>query len=263
MGRFLNDTAVELVRPGSYRARIDAGWWIQRGPNGGYIAAIMLRAMSTEVGEDARPVRSLTVHYLRPPAEGPVEVEVTTERTGRSVTNVSARLVQDGSLMAIALAAFGTERDGPSFGDARPPAVPPPDQLEPEPSSSFPIAIRDRFDTRHALGARVGERSTGPAVTGGWIRLSDPDVVDQHVLTAMADAWYPAVFGRLALPVGVPTIDLTVHLRKPPPPGTEWVLVRFTTRSLAGGYLEEDGELWHPDGTLLAQSRQLAVLLPG
>jgi acyl-CoA thioesterase len=63
--------------------------------------------------------------------------------------------------------------------------------------------------------------------------------------------------------MGVPTIDLTVHVRNPVPPGTEWVLVRFTTRALAGGFLEEDGELWHPDGTLLAQSRQLAVLLPG
>ena len=31
---------------------------------------------------------------------------------------------------------------------------------------------------------------------------------------------------------------------------------------IAEGFLEEDGEVWAPDGTLIAQSRQLAVVMP-
>jgi hypothetical protein len=40
------------------------------------------------------------------------------------------------------------------------------------------------------------------------------------------------------------------------------VLGVFRSTASAGGFFEEDGELWSPDGTLLAQSRQLALMLP-
>jgi hypothetical protein len=43
----------------------------------------------------------------------------------------------------------------------------------------------------------------------------------------------------------------------------DFVLGRFRTRTVAEGFLEEDGELWTTTGVLLAQSRQLAIMLPG
>jgi acyl-CoA thioesterase len=43
----------------------------------------------------------------------------------------------------------------------------------------------------------------------------------------------------------------------------EPVLARFSSKTSHGGFFEEDGEIWAPDGTLLAQSRQLALLVPG
>ncbi len=63
----------------------------------------------------------------------------------------------------------------------------------------------------------------------------------------------------------MPTVDLTVHFRGPVPPPSmapdDPFLVRFRTRVVAEGFFEEDGEVWSPDGVLLAQSRQLGVVL--
>ena len=41
----------------------------------------------------------------------------------------------------------------------------------------------------------------------------------------------------------------------------DWMAVRFRTTVAGEGFLEEDGELWAPDGTLVAHSRQLGLLL--
>jgi hypothetical protein len=39
------------------------------------------------------------------------------------------------------------------------------------------------------------------------------------------------------------------------------LLGRFRNRLVRDGFFDEEGELWAPDGTLVAQSRQLGLLL--
>ncbi len=58
----------------------------------------------------------------------------------------------------------------------------------------------------------------------------------------------PAVFTKLAERSPVPTIDLTIHSHEAPPALPGWCLVRFRTRHLGGGFLDEDGEIWSEDG---------------
>ena len=263
MSRFSTDTAVSALGSGRYAATIDRGWWIERGPNGGYLAAIVLRAVLAEVADPARRPRSLTLHYLRPPAEGPCEVVVTIERAGRGLTTASARLAQDGRDCIVGLVALGIDRPGPELHDHLAPTVPAPDELpargEPPPGAPD-IPFRHRFDVRAAIG--TPPFMAGPAAeTGGWIRSADRDPVDEVLLTALTDSWPPAIFSRIELPVGVPTVELTVHLRGRPSPGSAWCLVRFRTQEVEAGYLEETGEVWSEDGRLLAESRQLAVVL--
>ena len=77
----------------------------------------------------------------------------------------------------------------------------------------------------------------------------------------LADAWYPAPWPRLSELAPAPTIDLTVHLRSPLPAPGPLLLGRFRSRYVRDGFFEEDGELWSADGTLVAQSRQLGLLI--
>jgi acyl-CoA thioesterase len=259
-------TAVEPAGEGIYQAVVDTGWSAPLGPNGGYIAAILVRALEAEVADAARAPRSLTCHYLRPPVEGPCEVHVTVEREGRSLTSLSARLVQDGRPMVVALAAFSS--DFPSALDyATPPpeVAAPPANVEVGELHELAPAIAQRVAIVHALGPAPFSGGD-EALVGGWLRLAEPRAADAAAVALYADAWLPSAWSRLTEMAPAPTIDLTIHFRaRLPLPGADPaapVLARFSSSASRDGFFEEDGALWAPDGTLLAQSRQLAILRP-
>ena len=267
--RFERDTAVVEVRPGVYRGCMDVGWWIVRGPNGGYVAAILLRALQAAVGDPARTARSLTVHYLAPPREGECEIAVVIERRGRQLTFASARLTQGERLLATAQGAFAAPLAvEPSFVDARMPDVPAPSACAPLPPAEIEIPMRRRYEERDVVARRdpTDIESGREALAGGWIRFAEPCLLDAVAIAAVSDAWVPAVFSRMTSRNAVPTIDLTVHFRaRLPHPTmtlTDFCLSMFRTRVVVDGFLEEDGEIWSPDGVLLAHSRQLGLLLP-
>jgi acyl-CoA thioesterase len=264
---FDDETAVRPIGDGRYTATMAPAWWVVRGPNGGYLAAVILRALAATIDDPRRTPRSLTVHYANAAGSGDVEIATTIEREGRSLTTCSARMEQDGRLVALAIAAFSAPRPGVEFCDLVMPQVPGPEHYvsRPAPKESPPIARR--WDTRWAIGHPPvpGAPRGARAVAGGWIRLPEPREVDALVAAAITDAWVPPMFSRVDEPVFVPTVDLTIHFRAElPHPGLDadaFVLATFRSTVAAGGFLEEDGEVWAPDGTLLAQSRQLATVL--
>src|SRR5919106_3007594 len=152
---FDRETAVRPLGGGSYESRLDTSWWVHRGPNGGYLAAIALRALTEAVADEKRAPRSLTVHYASPPAEGALQIDTVIERAGRSLTLCSARLTQDGKLIGLALGAFSRPRPGPEFADMRPPEVPPPEQcpvIEAERDDPSIPEIALRWDNRYVRG---------------------------------------------------------------------------------------------------------------
>ena len=89
----------------------------------------------------------------------------------------------------------------------------------------------------------------------GWFRLNDEREPDPQSLLLAVDALPPVTFD-LGLIGWAPTLELTVHVRARPAPG--WLKLRHATRNVAGGYFEEDCEVWDAAGRLVAQSRQLA-----
>jgi acyl-CoA thioesterase len=259
---FERATAIEPLGGGAWQATCDGAWATQLGANGGFLAAIVLRAMIAQLDDPARQARSLTCHYLRPPDVGELRVEVTVERQGRTMSTLSTRVTQGGRLCILAVGAFAIELAGAVDYAGAPPRAPAPEDVERlAPPPDVPIAAQ--FDLRPAVG---GEPYSGApeAVTGGWLQFADPQPLDAPALAMYADAWLPSPMTLLDRPALMPTVDLTIHFRAPAAAAEiddEPVLTVFRSSTSAGGFFEEDGEVWSRDGVLLAQSRQLALLL--
>lgn len=259
--RFDADTALER-RDGAWMGEVRDGWSIGPGPNGGYVASFLARALVAEA-PFPDPL-TMTAHFVARPALGPVRVEVEPVRVGRAHATLSARLVQDGEPVAVALATFGRLRDGELEAAAMPAAASPEATPARRPFAPIPgMSFPDRFEFRTAADWEWPPTSPRPAKLGGWTRLVDRDL-DAVAVPLFMDSWPPPVLLAHPAPLGtslVPTLELTVHWRDRP--RTRWHLALFHSRHVARGYVEEDGELWGEDGRLVAQSRQLSRFVPG
>ncbi len=272
--RFERDTAIEPIEPIDelrFTGTVDPGWAVIPGaaPNGGYLMALGARAMRATVTHPD-PV-TLTAHFLKPPEPGEVSIDVEVVRTGRRHSTVAARIEQDGRERVRLLGAFGdlSAADGPTRLDRHPLNLPPVDDcvdattqgVRRAQEGGYPAPpILERFDHRWppALAGWAEGRPAGRGEMGGYIRWADEAVMDTLGLLVIADCYPPAVFNTGDANLGwVPTIELTVQIRKRPAPG--YLATRFTTAAITTGYLEEDGEVWDADGDLVVLSRQLAL----
>jgi len=262
------DTSAEPLGDGRFAATISRDWWIVEGPNGGYLAALALRGLQAAVADAVRTPRSLTIHYTTRPAEGAAVFETTVERTGRSMTTVSGRLVQGERTIAVALGAFSSDRLGYEYGEARMPEVAPPEQCPgSETAVEFLPPMMQRLDMRWALGNRpFSGAPAGDALVGAWLRLNPSRVADAATVAMFTDVLPPALFATTNDPTvigSLPTVDLTVHFRNPVPADArpdDWYLGVTRSRQATGGFVDEDAEIWTSDGLLLAHSRQIMVV---
>lgn len=259
-------SAVERIDDHRFRAQLDPSWWVIRGPHGGYMTAIILRALTALVGDPERPVRSFSTHFVAAPKEGiPVEIETRLERRGRSITHTSARLTQNGEVMATSLAAFSVPWTGMDFDLAPAPELAPAEECFKVPSGGVAPRFLENFDMRWGIGD-LPYSGSSEATVGGYLRFEEPQVVDAPAAACMLDAWAPVVLPMATEPVVAPTIDLTMHLRSTFPlegvAPDDFFRFRLSSKLGRDGFFEEDGELWGPDGTLVAQCRQLAIALP-
>ncbi|MEU4745617.1 thioesterase family protein [Actinosynnema sp. NPDC023658] len=261
--RFDTDTAVGAGRNNRWPATVSPAWTTIGGlPHGGYLFALTLAAAAQAA--DGRPLLTATAHFPRPARLGPADIDVEVVKQGRLTSTATAGLRQDGKERVRVLATYGHPRflDEPAEPSAGPPSlggpahclVPPPDL-----AAGLDATVTERFDYRLPPVSRwVGGPGPGTARLDAWIRFADGRAPDLAALPLFVDA-SPSALGELVGPVAVPTIELTIHLRRQPAPG--WVQARMRATRLAGGLVEEDAQLWDSTGRLVAQARQLGLRL--
>ena len=260
MSQFDEETRLTALGDGAFEGQVSPDWSIGSNPNGGYLLALAAKSIAALTPEHPDPL-SITVHYLRPGlGSQPFRIHAQVLRSGRQLSTCRATLMQDDSARIEVMAAFGNLGAGaPAVIEPPAPAIAPPEQCIPRSGDQqgIKLPIMDRLDIRlhpDEVQTKVG----GRAQITGWIRFKDARAPDPIAALLFADAFPPSVFGRIGATGWVPTVELTVHLRRRPAHG--WILGQFRTGDLADGRMIEDGTLWDANGRLIAQSRQLALV---
>ncbi|MDP6894788.1 MAG: thioesterase family protein [Acidimicrobiales bacterium] len=258
MSQFVNETSLKRESKNSWTGVLNDNWNIGDVPNGGYLLAVVLRAMKEEVGSEN--LLSANAHYLRPgSANNEARVDLDVLREGNNISTYSGSLTQNGKLSLQVLAAFGEVEN---VDDQIPqikseaPVLPPPDACRKRSSESqgIQLPIQQRVDVRIAELETDSER----AELYGWIKFCDSSPVDSLALALFSDAFPPSIFSKLGRVGWVPTVELTVQVRSTPVEG--WIMGHFFTDDLQNGTMVETGSLWDSEGSLVAQSRQLALI---
>lgn len=259
---FENETSAAKVDD-RWSTRLHAAWSIADNPNGGYALTPVLRVLC-ELAGHPDPL-SVTTQFLRP-AAGDVDGEVRAEivRVGRTIGVVRGTLIQQESERLVTTAVFG-DLSTPA-GDGGPELAPEPPDLPP------PAACVDRRDLDQGvelpilsrLDVRIDPSSASPgssdrARVAGWIRFVDGAPPSVLALPLFADAFPPSLYPLVGRVGWVPTVELTVHVRRRPDPG--WIRAEFECDDLHDDRMVESGTLWDSTGAVVARSRQLGLHL--
>ena len=258
MSSFANDSAITQIADDRWSCHLSERWCVGPIPNGGYIMAVVARAMSAALPH--KDPMSINGFYLAATGVGPAEIVVEVLREGGSTSFATARIYQQDELKAQFTASFCdlSRLKGETQLLRKPPAVPSFDDCVRLPVVKE-ITLTTNVEQRVVAGQEQnmsGGKLTRDGQFQGWIDFDDRGEKDIFSLLLFADAFPPPIFTCYGPTGWVPTIELTVQLRAKPSFGP--LRCEFKTLHLTDGLMEEDGYLWGADDQLLAISRQTA-----
>jgi acyl-CoA thioesterase-2 len=265
MGDLGQDTAVHGA-DGHYLATLSRDWEIW-GPNGGYIAAIALRA----AGEHTRFDRaaSLVAHYLGVASfDAPLEIAVTTLRSAKRAESMQVSLTQgeqpifEAMVWSVASDVAGFEHDVTTM-----PAKPDPETLPTvlERLGDQPLGPYHRFWSN--FDERVADedwdddwenRPPRAPEFGHWYRFVPTSIFHDPWLDACRSlilvdtlGWPAATQAHPRANMIAPSIDLSCAFHRAAP-NEPWLYAQATADSAANGLIGCESRVWSRNGALLA-----------
>ena len=263
--RHLFDDATGVTAGDSrWQGHTSDDYWAFVGPFGGATAATILRALVDHPQRSGDPL-SLTVNFCAPIAQGAFDLDVRLVKANRSTQHWCVELTQGGTDVAtLATAVFAERRPSWSHQPAEFPKAKPLEQILPYPKVEAPWV--KQYDFRFVDGDPDfgGKAVAVPASAFSklWIGDRIPRKLDALSLVSMSDAFFGRVFHarRELVPFG--TVSLTTYFHA----DAEDLAKEDTSRILAvadakifhKSYGDQNGELWSPNGRLLATTTQIA-----
>lgn len=237
--------------------------WAQgRSVFGGLSAALILHKIETLTPLENKQLQSLSVNFC-----GPLEVETSCEiqysvlSNGKSITQVQGQLLQNNEVKTHITACFGLTRESSihvSAPDSQPIATM--GQAKPFP---YIKGVTPEFIQHLELGLlNKAFPFSGVKTTEviGWMKFKEtPSRFSNPALVALIDAWPPAVLPMLNKPA--PASSITWNLEFTEPGVTlekdSPVYYECEVTQAHHGYAHTEAKIFHPNGQLIALSRQL------
>jgi acyl-CoA thioesterase len=249
---------------GCWQGRTSEDYWAFVGPFGGVTAATMLRVVM-EHPERAGDPLSLTVNFCAPIAQGTFDLDVRLVKANRSTQHWTVEMTQaDGEVTTLATAVFAMRRPSWSHQQAEFPKATPFEQTPPYTKIALPWVRQ--YDFRFVAGepglSETPFAAPASAFSKLWIGDRVPRQIDALSLMSMSDAFFGRPFHARGVLMPFGTVSLTTYFHA----DVEDLAAEATTRVLAvadartfhKSYGDQLGELWSPQGRLLATTHQIA-----
>lgn len=256
---------------GLYTLSLSPDWRIW-GPNGGYVAAIALRAAGRE-SRLARPA-SFQCQFLEAGAFEPAQVRVETLRRGRAAEAASVRLEQGGRLLLVAQVWTVGVLEGLAHDVSQAPSVPSPEALPPietvlAPGDPPPHAFWGNLDRRPIDRVAPEQRRADAPLVRGWFRFrprarfDDPFLDAARSLILLDTMSWPAVRNRYVEQPAViaPSLDVSVQFHALAP-DSEWLLCETSAEIARDGLIGFRSRVWSQERRLLASGAGQLVCRP-
>jgi acyl-CoA thioesterase len=261
MGSLDRDTKLD-GGDGRYGVAISPDWKIW-GPNGGYMAALALRAATT-ASRFRRPA-SFACHFLSVGAFEAATIAVTPLRSARTAESLRATIEQQGRVLLDAQVwtvadGAGLEHDFAPMPDVRGPA-----QLDPfeklegfERRSTFPFW--DNLEGRPTDWVPPSQWKPGAPQLRCWYRFRPDARFDEPALDAarallLIDtlSWPAACRAHKEAenPWMAPSLDLVARFHRAPP-YSEWLLVEARADVATEGLIGFHNRVWDETGRVVA-----------
>jgi len=262
VGDFEKDTTIEGT-DGRYVARLSRDWQIW-GPNGGYVAAIALRAAGRATSL-SRPA-SLAGHFLAVGEFDEVELAVHPLREAKRAAALRVSMTQRDRLLFEALVWVVDEVPGLEHDVAVMPDVPLPgalksiEELVPAEERANAYPFWGNLEAKPVHFVPWNERGAGMPERREWYRyrpratFSDPFVDAARSLLLIDTMAWPAccqAYPAGPMPYIAPSLDVAVHFHRLAPE-SEWLLSEATASVAAQGLVGGRGQVWSEAGQLLA-----------
>lgn len=260
-------TTVEPLSSNQFRARLSKDWEIW-GPNGGYVAAIALRAAG-ELSEGMLPT-SLYCQYLSVAKFDEVTIAVTCIKSGRSTKSLEVAITQQDKPILKALIWLTQSAPGMEHDFTGRPSTWIPCNEAPADDPKWSFSFWKNFEVRQLQPNFTPDRKANNGVSHNWFKYRNEFSLDDPFLNAARSIvlidtlqWPATVLGydEGKLDYFAPSLDLNVQFHHNHSQ-SQWLFCEAKSNTARRGLISGSAGVWDQEGTLLASGGSQLLCMP-